>query len=392
MARELKFGLDVLESAEFQPNADQFFARAYLGSDVVGNYRTLPGIKHSTEIAYTLFASILKAARCDFESSQATLGTVLITVDSLSAMIEICQFEVEQSFVVTQMAAGANNFSAPAFLAYFWEQASAEISEEIELIRWQGEKGGTFSDEEDFLGLVDGYEHILSNSLTGVTATSNGTGTQATYRVNVGKKGIITSVDVLTAGAYSVAPTTLTLANAGEGSGATFAFVTSGVSPNIAVDSITVLTGGIAYPQIVVSVSGTTITAANVLTEMGKVFSAQPREIRRRKDLLRWYVPPSVADFYRQATAVGNTLTYITKALDLTYLDIKLIVCDGMSDDTMVLTRWENMGYAFDAAGDEDSLVLVDMKKSTAEPKLRARTELKIGFFCLNKNEIVFYN
>lgn len=395
MNREVKFEVNVLENANYNANPEEFFRRAYLGEDIVDNFRALPGIKNKTKLAFVMFSSILKKSNCNFDPSNVALGAVDIDVESVSAMIEVCQFELEQSFVVAQMPLGANgSYTVASFMSYFWEEAALEIQEEIELIRWQGDKAGTFDEDSDFLKLADGYEKKLRAAEVGISAaTTGGTGgaTAATLSVVVGKKGNITGVNVLVGGAYVAAPTGIALGNSGEGEGATFTVQTSGVTPNITVTGVTVVTGGEGYKNKVNVVTGTTLTSANILTEFAKVFSAQPNEIRRRKDLLRWHVSPATADLYRQATAVGNTIAFITKSLDLTYLDIKIVVNDGMSDDTMVLTRKDDLIYAFDGLGDAKSLKLVDLSETTAEPLLRARTNIKIGFFIVNEREIVFY-
>lgn len=394
MSREVKFEVDVLESAQYAANPEEFFRRAYLGEDIADNFRALPNIKNKTKLAFVLFSSILKKSNCNFDPAGATLGAVDVDVEAVSAMIEVCQFELENSWLVSQMPKGSNGvFTVASFMSYFWEEAAMEIQEEIELIRWQGDKAGTFDEDTDFLKLADGYEKKLRAAEVGVTATANGTpdASAATFKVNVGKKGNILSVDVLTAGDYSVAPTTLTLANVGEGEGATFTIQTTGSSPNIQVTGVTVVTSGSNYKGRVLKVTGTDLTNLNILTEMAKAFAEMPPQIRRRKDLLRWHMSPIAADLYRQATAVGNTISYITKSLDLTYLDIKIVVNDGMSDSTMVLTRKDNLVYAFDGLGDAKSLKLVDLSETTAEPLLRARTNIKIGFYIVNESEIVFY-
>lgn len=394
MARELQFGVDVLDSALFNANPTEWYAKAYLGEDVADNYRALPNIKTKTKLGYVLFSSLLKEATCDFENTPGILGAVEIDVETLAVMIEICQFEIEQSFLVEKLSKGATTWDAPEFMAHFWDTAAMEVTEEIELIRWTGDVDGVFGEDESFLALIDGYEKKLKTAKTGVTATFTG-GTLAsgadTLAVFVNRKGGIDSVTVSGNGVWSVVPTGIVLANVGDGRGATFLVVSTGSTPTIDVTGITVVTQGAGYRNTVVYVQGTTVNAGNILAEMAKVFAALPRRIRRRKDLLRWYVPPSIADLFRQVTAAANTLVYITKALDLTYLDIKIVVCDGMSDDTMVLTRKDNMIYAFDAIGDGKKLELVDMMKSVAEPKMRARTQLRLGFPIVNHEEIVFY-
>lgn len=392
-ARELRFNLDVETNALLCANPQEFYAKAYLDSDITDNFRTLPGIKYKTKIANVLFGSLLKESACEFASGTDKLNAIDVDVVAISAMAQICQFEIEQSFISAQMTQGSNgDFTVSSFMTHYWAEMANEIREELEYLRWQGDTAGSFSGEEEFLALCDGYEKKLDAAITGVTATANGTGTAATFRVNVGRKGSIESVDVLTAGDYSVAPTVLTLANTGGGTGAAFTIQTTGSSPSITVTGVTVTAGGKNYATRLVHVTGTSISASNVITEMTKVYTALPKRIRRRKDLLRFHVSPVVADLYRQATAAANTVAYITKALDLTYLDIKIVVNDGMSDDKMVLTRRDNLIYAFDGAADGEELRAVNLSETTADEVIRTRANLKAGFYIVNNEEIVYYS
>jgi hypothetical protein len=75
----------------------------------------------------------------------------------------------------------------------------------------------------------------------------------------------------------------------------------------------------------------------------------------------------------------------------LTYLGIKVVVCPGMPDDTMVLTLRDNLIYAFDAEGDSKALKAVNLSDTVAEPYLRTRANMKVGFVHVNGAEIVLY-
>jgi len=153
MSRDLKFSVEVLENAEYQANPIEWFAKAYLGEDVADNFRALPGIKTKTKLAYTLFTSLLKKADCEFDGSAPVLGAVNIDVETVAVMIEVCQFEVEQSFLVAQMPQGANAMGINELMSQFWETAAMEVAEEIELIRWQGDTDVVHGDDEEFLDL-----------------------------------------------------------------------------------------------------------------------------------------------------------------------------------------------------------------------------------------------
>ena len=305
MNRKLKFDLDIETNALLCPNPNEFYSRAYITEDVVDNYRTLPGIKSATKLANVTFDTLLKASTCNFTAPTDSLDAVDIDVCALSAMAQICQFDIEQSFLSLQMAQGSNgDFTVASFMNYYWNEMSLQIQEEVELIRWQGDT----TSEDAVLSLCDGY-----------------------------LKGLLADATV-------------------------------------------------------VDVANTTVTVTNVLAEMTKVVVALPASVQRRKSELRFFVSSNVATAYEIAAASGNTQTYVTTPLALTFLGIKLVVAEGLPNDHMVLTRKENLIYAFDAEGDAKALKAVNLSDTVAEPYLRTRANLKVGFKHVNGAEIVLYS
>lgn len=308
--RKLKFDLDVQANALLCPNPTEFYSKAYITPDVADNYRALPGVKSSTKLANVAFSSVLKASTCNFVAGDQTLDAIDIDVCPVSALAEICQFDLEQSFLADQMAKGSNgDFSVPTFMSYYWDEMSKEIESEIEQIRWRGNTAtASFTGATAFLKLCDGYEKKF----------------------------------------------------AADGD--------------------------------IVDVSAVTITSSNVLAQMIRVFDALPAQLKNKKSDLRFYVSANVAAAYELAAAQGNTLAYITQSLGLTFLGIKVVVAEGMSDNRMVLTAKNNLIYAFDGEGDSKELKAINLSETVAEPLLRTRANMKIGFHYVNPTEIVFYN
>ena len=305
MNRKLKFDLDIETNALLCPNPNEFYSRAYITEDVVDNYRTLPGIKSATKLANVTFDTLLKASTCNFTAPTDSLDAVDIDVCALSAMAQICQFDIEQSFLSLQMAQGSNgDFTVASFMNYYWNEMSLQIQEEVELIRWQGDT----TSEDAVLSLCDGY-----------------------------LKGLLADATV-------------------------------------------------------VDVANTPSSVANVLAEMTKVLQELPAQVQRRKSELRFYVASNIATNYEIASASGNTQTYVTTPLALTFLGIKIVVAEGLPNDTMVLTRKDNLIYAFDAEGDSKALKAVNLSDTVAEPYLRTRANLKVGFKHVNGAEIVLYS
>jgi len=165
MSRKLKFDLDIDASALLQANSEAFYSRAYLNEEVVDNYRTLPGVKYTTKISNISFGQVLQAENCSWNASTDDLASVEITVCGLSAMAEICQFSLEQSFVSLQMTKGSNgDFTVASFMDYYWNEMSKTIAENIEKLRWSGDTdSGTPA-----LALCDGYKKSLEDDSANV--------------------------------------------------------------------------------------------------------------------------------------------------------------------------------------------------------------------------------
>ena len=149
---------------------------------------------------------------------------------------------------------------------------------------------------------------------------------------------------------------------------------------------------GLLADATVVDVNNTTVTASNVLAELAKIFAAAPASIIRKKADLRLYVSTNIANAYELAAATGNTMTYVTTPLALTYLGVKVVVCEGMPNDHAVLTLKDNLLYCFDAEGDDKALKAVNLSDTVAEPYIRTRANMKVGFHHVNGAEIVLYS
>ena len=306
MTRNLKFDLDIETNALLCANPDEFYSKAYLSSpDIANNFRTLPGIKSKTKLANVTFGSLLQASTCNFNAPADTLDAIDIDVCPLSAMAQLCQFDLEQSFLALQMSQGSNgDFTVASFMSYYWNEMANVIGQDLELLRWQGDVGS----EDDLLSLCDGYLVKLCG-------------------------------DVAVNGLWSAA-----------------------------------------------------VTTSNVLTILESVVNAAPNAIVRKKADLRLYVSTNVANAYELKAAQGNTQTYVTLPLGLTFLGINVVVCEGMPDNTIVLTLKNNLVYAFDAEGDSKALRAVNLSDTVAEPYLRTRANMKAGFHYTNPAEIVVYN
>ena len=302
--RKLRFDLNNGANATLTPNAEAFYAQAYLGSsDIVDNFRTLPGVKFETALGAVTFGDILQPSNCAFTAPTDTLSAKIMSVCALSAMAQICQFELEQSFVSLQMSQGSNgDFTAANFMNFYWSEMANSINGSIETLRWQGDTGGIAP-----LDLCDGYQLQLGND-------------------------------------PAVIPYNMTVAP----------------------------------------------TFAQLLTDLEAAFALVPATIASRTADLRIYLPTQLVNIYRLGVASGNTNAYITQDLSLTYLGVKIVLCPGMSNDHLVITLKDNLIYLFDGEGDPSDLRAVNLSDTVAEPYLRTRANMKIGFNYVNPQDIVY--
>ena len=303
--RKLRFDLNNGTGATLTPNAESFYSQAYLGSsDIVDNFRTLPGVKFEVKIGTVTFGDILQPSTCAFTAPTDELTAKLMSVCALSSMAQICQFDLEQSFVSLQMAQGSNgDFSVANFMNFYWSEMANSINGSIESLRWQGDAALPSGP----LSLCDGYEVALAGD-----------------------------IDVIP---YAMTP-----------------------SP----------------------------TFAQMLADLQGAFALVPANIASRTADLRIYLPTQLVNIYRLGVASGNTNAYITQDLSLTYLGIKIVLCPGMSNDKLVITLKDNLVYLFDGEGDPSDLRAVNLADTVAEPYIRTRANMKIGFNYVNPTDIVY--
>jgi hypothetical protein len=137
--------------------------------------------------------------------------------------------------------------------------------------------------------------------------------------------------------------------------------------------------------------TNTTIDSSNVLAEMAEVLGLLPAEVIGNMADVQFKVSTNIANAYRVATASANTVTNVTSALALTYLDIPIVVEYGLPSNTMILSNKNNFIMATDLEGDIDSLQIVDFSKTTLDRRIGARADYKLGAYITNSEQIVYY-
>ena len=152
----------------------------------------------------------------------------------------------------------------------------------------------------------------------------------------------------------------------------------------------------------VIDVTGTSVTAANVITEMGKVVDAIPTAVYGKEDLYI-YVASNVARAYIRAlggfgasglgaNGVNNEGTTWFNGGDLAFDGVKLFVCSGLSDNTMVAAQKSNLFFGTGLLADHNEVKLIDMADLDGSQNVRVVMRFTAGVQYGIGADIVLYS
>ena len=111
----------------------------------------------------------------------------------------------------------------------------------------------------------------------------------------------------------------------------------------------------------VVDVAGTTLSAANIIAELGKVVNAIPGAVYGKEDV-KIYIPTSAAKFYIQAqAALGYRELYNVGKTEMNFQGIPLFTAPGLGADKMVAAESSNLFFGTGLLNDWQEVKLIDM-------------------------------
>ena len=111
----------------------------------------------------------------------------------------------------------------------------------------------------------------------------------------------------------------------------------------------------------VVDVSGTTLSASNIVAELGKVVDAIPGGVYGKEDV-KIYIPTSAAKFYVQAqAALGYRELYNVGKTEMNFQGIPLFTAPGLGNDKMVAAEASNLFFGTGLLNDWQEVKLIDM-------------------------------
>jgi hypothetical protein len=139
----------------------------------------------------------------------------------------------------------------------------------------------------------------------------------------------------------------------------------------------------------VIDVTATTLTSANILAQLNRVYDAIPAAIKDSADLAI-YMNAKTAGIYKQALASAYTGFY-SEEQKLTFLGVKIIV-GALSDNRMVAAESTNLLLLTDLVSDFNDVLVLPQRSVTGSPVVRMVADFKFGVDFVYGSEIVYYN
>ena len=151
----------------------------------------------------------------------------------------------------------------------------------------------------------------------------------------------------------------------------------------------------------VIDVVGTTVTASNVIDELGKVVDAIPAALYNKEDMYI-YVSQNVARAYVRAlggfgasglgangTNAQGTQWYNNGAL--TFDGVKIFVANGLADNYMMAAQQSNLFFGTGLLNDINQVSLIDTSETLGDQNVRVIMRFTAGVQYGLGSEIVLY-
>ena len=148
-------------------------------------------------------------------------------------------------------------------------------------------------------------------------------------------------------------------------------------------------------------VAGTTVTASNVIAELGKIVDALPAALYGKEDL-HIYVSQNIAKAYVRALggfAASGLGANGTNSMgtqwwnngSLSFDGVKIFVCNGMAANTAIATLKSNLYFGTGLLNDLNTVKLIDMADLDGSENVRVVARFTAGVQYGNVQDIVTY-
>ena len=147
----------------------------------------------------------------------------------------------------------------------------------------------------------------------------------------------------------------------------------------------------LAADTTVVDVTGTTLSASNIVAELGKVRDAI-KDANYGQEDLAIYVGTGAMKFYVSAqAALGYQDQFHVGVTEANFEGTKLILAPGLEANKMVAARKSNLFFATDLASDMAEVKVIDMTENDGSDNVRLVMKWNAGVGYATGSDIVYY-
>jgi hypothetical protein len=139
--KEIQMAMTVDPSAAYTTNATEYFRKAMIGEEKTrSKFRPLLGVKDRVNLGGVDVTTVtIKPGACDFDPDNTEISQKEYEVKPLMYGTVFCVKSLEESFVSDQLTRGSNSFNQQfAFMNFFFEKLAEELTEQMEIITFQG--------------------------------------------------------------------------------------------------------------------------------------------------------------------------------------------------------------------------------------------------------------
>lgn len=141
----------------------------------------------------------------------------------------------------------------------------------------------------------------------------------------------------------------------------------------------------------VVDVTGTTVTSANVIAELGKIVDAIPSAVYGKEDL-KIYISQNIAKAYVSAqAALGYRDLYHVGKTEMNFQGIPLFVANGLADNDAVAAETSNLYFGTGLLSDHNEVKVIDMADLDGSQNVRVIMRFTSGVQYGIGSDIVLY-
>ena len=118
--------------------------------------------------------------------------------------------------------------------------------------------------------------------------------------------------------------------------------------------------------------AGTAYTAANILANLQDLTAAIPAAVYVKEDLHIYMSPKTFRLYISAVSTLGYINAYsMNKDYDAVFEGVKIAVCPGMRNDTMVAAQKSNLFYGTDLLSDATRITILDMAALDGSDNMR---------------------